>query len=429
MVRRAVITGLGIVSPLGEGVLENWQKIADGESGIKNITFFDTNDYPVKVAGEIHKFNHKKYIDDKFCLELIFRNVKFALSAARMAIEDSELETKKVKPEYFGVITGSGGSGFDGAPFSEDISCGLLKAWDNNFQKFKSRKFGENGQNSVHPLFLLKMLPNNAIYYLSSKYNIKGENYNIVNTYTGGADAIGRAFRCIGRGDADIILAGGYDSLIFPNTIFTFYSLNMASLSQNPNRACRPFDLYRDGLVASEGAGFLVIEELEHAKARNAKIYGEIIGYGNAASAYHLFEPCPLGFGLIRAMERAIENAGISREKIDYINADGIGTIKNDRIESIAVKNVFGRHAYKIPMSSLKGSLGHTGCASGAIETIISLYSLKKGIILPTINYENPDPECNLDYVPNYSRKYKCSTFMAINQGIGGQNSALIING
>jgi 3-oxoacyl-[acyl-carrier-protein] synthase II len=235
--KRVVITAIGIISPLGEGIIENWRRASASESGIKNLTFFDTNDYPVKVGGEVHKFNLKKYISDKRCIKLTFRNVKLGLSAAKMAIEDSKIDTKKINPEHFGVIVGSGGSAFDGTPFMDDLSTGLLRAWDENSQKFISRKFGENGLNSVYPLFLLKILPNNAIYYLSAEYNIKGENYNIINSYTGGADAIGNAFRYIKRGDADVILAGGYDSLILPNTIYGLYSLNMASLSKTPQKS------------------------------------------------------------------------------------------------------------------------------------------------------------------------------------------------
>jgi len=426
MSRRAVITGMGVVSPLGIGKEENWQRLLAGQSGIDRLARLNAEHLPVKIGAEVKNFNPKQFITDRKALRLSFLNVHLGLAAAKFAVEDAALPLDKINPTRFGAVIGSGGGGFDDGPGYEDLNEPILRSWDEEEKTFDSAKFGEQGVPVAHPLFLLKALPNNAFYYISLLYNIQGENNNIISSYTGGSQAIGDAFRAVRRGDADIMIAGGYDSLLTPNTIFSLHTMNLLSAQEDPAAACRPFDRMRDGMVAGEGAGFVLVEELDHAQARGAKIYAEVVGYGNASSAYHIYQPAPDGEGVRRAIQRALEDAQLDAAAVGWVNADGIATQESDRAETCALKKVFGERIARLPVSATKSMTGHLGSASGAIESVYSILALGQGLLPPTINYSHPDPDCDLDLVTGQPREKQIDAALTINQGIGGQCTALM---
>jgi 3-oxoacyl-(acyl-carrier-protein) synthase len=427
MKRRAVITGLGVVSPLGIGKDENWQQLIAGRSGISRLSRLNTTHLPVQVGAEVKNFNAKKFINDRKALKLSFFSVHLALAAAKLAVDDAGIEVDTIDPTRFGAMIGSGGGGFDDGPGFEDLNEPILQSWMEDQKKFDPAKFGEYGLPKAYPLFLLKALPNNAFYYISLFYNIQGENDNIISSYTGGSQAIGDAFRSIRRGDADIMIAGGYDSLITPNTIFSLHSFGLLSPNDVPSEACRPFDLFRDGMIAGEGAGFVIVEEITHAQKRGAQIYAEVIGYGNASSAYHIFNPCPKGEGIERAIIAALKDGLMDPKEVDCINADGISSKESDKAEAYVYKKVFQDAGIKVPVSATKSMTGHLGTASGAVEAVYCILALDRGVLPPTINYRDEDPECRLDLVQNAAKEQKINTALTINQGIGGQSTALIL--
>jgi 3-oxoacyl-[acyl-carrier-protein] synthase II len=424
--KRAVITGMGVVSPIGIGKDENWESLLQGRSGIDRLSRFNPEHLPVSVGAEVKNFKPKNFIKDRKAIRLTFHNVHLALAAAKLAVEDSGLEIEKLNPERFGAIVGSGGGGFDDGPGFEDLNDPILKSWDEENNRFDSSKFGEDGVPSSYPLFLLKALPNNAFYYISLLYNIQGENDNIVSSYTGGSQAIGDAFRSIRRGLADIFIAGGYDSLLTPNTIYSLDSFNLLSKNDDPFTASRPFDRLRDGMVAGEGAGFLVVEELEHAKKRGAKIYAEIVGYGNASSAFHFYTPDPSGSGIINAAKRACEDAQTGPENIEWVCADGISTQESDKAEAQALKTIFRDCKTDVEISAPKSMTGHMGSGSGPAEAVYSIMAVSNGVLPPTIHYDNPDDDCKLNLVGKTPIEKNIETALTINQGIGGQSTALI---
>ena len=426
MDKRAVITGMGVVSPVGIGTQDNWNSLITGVSGIGACTIIPPEHLPVKLVAEVKNFNPKQFIPDRRTVRLTFRNVHLALAAARLAFEDSGLQKGQVPPERFGGIIGSGGGGYDDGPGFEDLNEPILKAWNEEKQTFDSVLFGEVGVPISYPLFLLKALPNNAFYYISLEYNIQGENDNIVSSYTGGAQAIGDAFRAVRRGLADVIIAGGYDSLLTPNTIFSLDSFGLLSKQDDPARASRPFDRDRSGMIAGEGAGFVIVEELEHARRRGATIYAEIVGYGNASSAYHMYKPDPSGKGIVNAVSRALREAGIAPAEIDWICADGTGTPDSDRAEALGLRTVFQDDIAALPVSATKSMTGHMGSGAGAAESIYSIMAMRSGLLPPTINFENPDADCGLNIVAGAAQKLQVDVALNINQGIGGQTTALV---
>lgn len=427
MKRRAVITGLGMVTPLGIGKEENWKKIISGKSGIGEISRFDTKDLSVNIAGEAKDFKASSFIKDRKAIKLSFRSVHLAIAAAKLAVDDAGIKVEEVDPTRFGCFIGSGGGGYEDGPGFPDLIEPLQKSWSEEKKKFDPTKFGANGIASTYPLFLLKTLPNNAFYYISLFYNIQGENDNIIASFTGSSQAIGDAARAIIRGATDIAIAGGYDSLLLPATLFSFNNLKLLSKNPNPTQACRPFDAKRDGMVLSEGTGMVIIEEISYAQERGAPIYAEILGYGNSSSAHHLYQPCPSGSGITLALKKGLKDAEIEPPTIDYINADGIGTTLSDSAETFAIKDVFGSDAYQIPISSSKSMMGHLGTGAGAVELMICTLAMQENILPPTINYETPDPDCDLDYIPNQPRSKEIHTTLSINQGLGGQCTCLII--
>jgi 3-oxoacyl-(acyl-carrier-protein) synthase len=427
MERKAVITGMGMVTPLGIGKEENWKNLISGKSGIGPISRFDPRDLSIDIAGEVKDFKASKLIKYRKAVKLSFHSVHLAVVAAQLAMEDSGIKVEEGDPSRFGCFIGSGGGGYEDGPGFPDLVEPLLKSWSEEKKTFDPVKFGAEGIARTYPLFLLKTLPNNAFYYISLMFNIQGENDNIIASFTGGSQAIGDAARAIKRGATDVALAGGYDSLLLPATMFSFNTLELLSKNPSPAEACRPFDAKRDGMVLGEGAGMVMIEEMSRARKRGATIYAEISGYSSSSSAHHLYRPSPTGNGISVAVKKGLNDAKTNPSAIDYINADGIGTVLGDKAETLALKNVFGSHAHQIPISSTKSMMGHIGTGAGAVELIISALAMRDNILPPTINYETKDPECDLDYIPNQARDKEVTTALSINQGLGGQCACLVI--
>jgi len=407
MRRRVVVTGVGLVTPLGIGIDNVWRSILRGESGISRITRFDASNLETKIAGEVKNFKPEEYINPKD-LKRMDLFIQYALAAAQIAIEDSGIDIKKEIPERVGVVVGTG---LGGLPTLEHYHKVLL----------------EKGPSRISPFFIPMLIANEAPCHISMKYGCKGPNLCVVTACATGAHSIGEAFRIIQYGDADIMIAGGTEANLTPLTIAGFNAMKaLSTRNEFPERASRPFDRERDGFVVAEGAGVLILEELGHAKKRGAKIYAEIVGYGYNSDAYHITAPCPDGEGFIKCMEMAIKDAKINPVDVDYINAHGTSTELNDKVETLAIKKVFGDYAYKVPVSSTKSMIGHLLGAAGAVEAIFTILSIRDNICPPTINYENPDPECDLDYVPNVAREKKIQIAMSNSFGFGGTNSVLI---
>ncbi|AYD41327.1 beta-ketoacyl-[acyl-carrier-protein] synthase II [Clostridium fermenticellae] len=408
MNRRVVITGLGAVTPVGNDADTFWNNIKNGVCGIDFIKSFDTEGFKAKLAAEVKDFNPEDYMEKKEARRLD-RFCQFAIAAAAQAVSDADLDVEKVDKERFGVIVGSGIGGI-GNIESEKI------------------KLIERGPNRVHPLFIPMVISNMAAGNISIKFGAKGPCTNIVTACATGTNCIGEAFRMIKDGISDIMIAGGTEAAITPLTIAGFTSLTALSKSSDPLRASIPFDKERNGFVMGEGSGILILESLEHAKARGAKIYGELVGYGSTCDAYHITSPSPDGEGAARAIEIAIKEANIDPGEVSYINAHGTGTSVNDKFETAAIKRAFGEDiAKKIPISSSKSMIGHLLGAGGAVEGVIALKALYDGFIPPTIGYKVPDEECDLDYVPNKGRKANLEYVMSDSLGFGGHNAVILL--
>ncbi len=406
--KRVVVTGIGIVSPVGIGIREPWENIISGKSGITQITKFPVDDFNSKIAGEVKKFDSEKYLEPKEIRRLdIF--LHYAIAASKIAMEDSGLiGYEKIVPEMFGVIIGSGIGGIKYISDHQD-------------------KLRENGPRRIAPYFIPGAIINMASGIVSIKYNAKGPNSSTVTACATSTHAIGDAFKIIERGDADIMLAGGTEAPITPLGVGGFDVMRALSRrNDEPERASRPFDRDRDGFVIAEGATVLVLESLEHALKRGAKIYAEIVGYGMSGDAYHQTAPPEDGEGAYNSMMKAIKDAEIRIEEVDYINAHGTSTKLNDKTETFAIKRVFGEHSKKLWVSSTKSMTGHMLGAAGSTEAAFTVLALKEGIVPPTINYENPDPECDLDYVPNKAREKKIDVALSNSFGFGGTNATLV---
>jgi 3-oxoacyl-[acyl-carrier-protein] synthase II len=404
--RRVVVTGVGVVSPLGTGNAKNWDALVAGKSGIAPITRFDTTDLPVKIAGEVKDFVAEDFIDKKEIKKMdLF--IQYSLAAAQFAMEDSGLVINEENAERVGVLVGAG---LGGLPAIERYHSALL----------------EGGYKKVSPFFIPMLIINLAPGHISIKYGAKGPNLSSVSACATGTHSIGDAYHMIRRGDADAMIAGGCESTVTPLGIGGFAVMKALSTHEDPTTASRPFDRDRDGFVLSEGAGIVVLEEYEAAKARGAKIYGEVVGYGLSGDAYHLTTPAPGGEGAARCMKMALTTAKINPEQVDYINAHGTSTHFNDLYETLAIKSVFGDHAYKLMVSSTKSMTGHLLGAAGGIEAIFALMAMQNSVVPPTINYDNVDEECNLDYVPNTARDAKVEYALSNSFGFGGTNASLL---
>ena len=401
---------MGVLSPVGIGIGPFWDSLSKGANGIGYISKFNTDDSKVKIGGEIKNFDtgvfpflSKKELNqfDDFAI--------YAIVAADEAIKDAELEEGIEDMDRFGVIIGSGVGGIQ------------------TMEK-QNKRLIERGSRAVSPYFIPMFIPDIAAGLISIKWSIKGPNYSVSSACATATHAIGDALRLIQYGDADVIIAGGTEAGISPLTYAGFSNMKtLSTRNDEPSKASRPFDANRDGFVLSEGAGLLILEESEHAIKRGVRIYGEIIGYGATADAYHITTPSPGGEGAIRAMQRAIQDAGIDCSEIDYINAHGTSTIYNDKNETIAIKEVFGDHSDSLHISSTKSMMGHLLGASGGVEAIASLLAINYQLVPPTINYETPDPDCDLDYTPNLAVEAKLDTTMSNTFGFGGHNAVLVL--
>ncbi|HUT84877.1 MAG TPA: beta-ketoacyl-ACP synthase II [Thermodesulfobacteriota bacterium] len=407
MERRVVVTGLGIISPLGIGIKENWQALCEGRSGIGPITRFDTTEYETKIAGEVKNFDPTSFLDRKEARKMD-PFIHYALASGIMAMEDSHLKIDQSNAERVGVLVGAG---LGGLTTIEKYHSILLK----------------EGPKKISPFFIPMLIVNLAPGQISIFFGAKGPNSSVVTACATGNHSIGEAYKIIQRGDADAMIAGGAESTITPLAIGGFNAMKaLSTRNEEPQKASRPFEKDRDGFVIAEGAGILILEELSHAVKRNATIHAEIIGYGCNADAYHIAAPSPNGEGAARCMEIALHDAGIPCSEVDYINAHGTSTPLNDLAETIAMKTVFKEHTKKLMVSSTKSMTGHLLGASGGVEAVFTILTMKEGIVPPTINYEVPDPECDLDYVPNVARKAKVRVAMSNSFGFGGTNAALV---
>jgi 3-oxoacyl-[acyl-carrier-protein] synthase II len=407
MKKRVVITGTGVVSSAGVGTEQFWSNIKEGRSGIGRIERVDVSDMPTKVAAEIKNFKPEDYIDKKDAKRMD-RFAQYALAAAKMAVEDSKLDIESVPKERLGVIVGTGIGGIETMENQHSI---LL----------------EKGAGRVSPFFAPMMISNMASGLIAIKYGAKGFVECVVTACATSTNTLGDAFKVIQRGDADVIISGGAEATITRLGLAGFCSNKAMTTNDDPTKACRPFDKERDGFIMGEGAGILILEEYEHALKRDADIIAEVVGYGCTNDAYHITAPADGGVGAASCMKIALKDAGLEPGDIDYINAHGTSTGLNDKSETAAIKAVFGDYAYKLPVSSTKSMTGHMLGAAGAVEAIITAYALKDGFLPPTINYNNPDPECDLDYIPNKGRNAKATYALSNSFGFGGHNACLVL--
>lgn len=419
--KRVVITGMGLVTPLGIGVEENWRAMLAGKSGLDYIKLFDASNFPTKIAGEVKSFDLADFVKDADTYAHVGRNVKFAIAAAQMAWEDAGLKQGDFNPARAGVYLGSGEGTLDFDNLVKVI-CGAWKETEVDMSRFM-----ELAMDAFHPLKELEQEPNMPAGHLAAIFGLKGHNSNCLTACAASSQAIGEATKLIQLGEADLILAGGSHSMIHALGLAGFNLLTaLSTQNDEPQKASRPFDLKRDGFILGEGAGMLVLEELGHAKRRGARIYAEVIGYGSTADAFRITDTHPEGRGAIEAMRLALKDARVRIDEVDYINAHGTSTVVNDKIETLAIKQVFGDRAYRIPISSIKSMLGHLIAAAGAVELAVCALAMRDNVVPPTINYTTPDPDCDLDYVPNEAREVQVKVALSNSFGFGGQNVALV---
>lgn len=406
--KRVVITGVGAITPVGTGKEKMWNNIKAGVCGVDTISKFDASEYACQIAAEVKDFEVTDYIDKKEAKRMD-PFVQYAVAAAKMAVEDSGLDMEKENPERVGCFIGSG--------------IGGLTTMCEQHQKLL-----EKGPSKVSPFMIPMMISNMAVGQTSIAFNCKGVNLTAVSACASGTDALGQAFLAIQRGDADIVISGGAEATITPLALAGFSSMKaLSTRNDSPKDACSPFDAERDGFVMGEGAGIIVLEELEHAKQRGAHIIAEFVGYGSSNDAYHMTAPAPDGEGGARCMAAALESAGINPEQVEYINAHGTSTPYNDKYETAAIKTVFGDHAYKLAVSSTKSMTGHMLGAAGGIEGIITALAIEEGVLPPTVNYKNSDPECDLDYVVNAKRDAEINYAVSNSLGFGGHNASIVL--
>jgi 3-oxoacyl-[acyl-carrier-protein] synthase II len=423
--RRVVVTGIGIVAPNGVGRGPFWSACLNGVSGIGPIRTFDASRHPVRVAGEVHDFDPAPYLppDHRKQIKLMGRAAKFGIGAAALAITDSGLEIRREEPDRVGVVMGTGVVPVD----LGELAPMLARACQDG-QFDATRLPGDGRQSPLFPLWLLKHLPNMLAAHISMAFGCQGPNNTVVTACVAGTQAVGEAFRSIAHGDADVMLAGGADSRMDPLMLLAYAALGTLAKGDRPaEELSRPFDRLRDGFVLSEGAAVLVLEEYERAKARNATVYAEVLGFGSSFDAYSATKPDPEGKGGARAIRAALSEARIDATEVGYINAHGTSTRLNDQMETAAVKRVFGAHADRVKMSSIKSMIGHSIGAAGAIEAAALAMSLKEQVVPPTINLTHPDPECDLDYVPNTAQEARVRYGVSTSFGFGGQNGAVVM--
>jgi 3-oxoacyl-[acyl-carrier-protein] synthase II len=407
--RRVVVTGLGMISPLGIGNEATWKGLVEGRSGVGPITKFDASAYAARIAGEVHGFNPEEWIEKKE-VKKSDTFIHYAVAAAQMAVDDAKFDVKNTDGDRLGVIIGSG---IGGLPLIEEMHAKLL----------------ERGPSRISPFFIPGLIVNLAAGHISIRFGAKGPSSAPATACATGAHAIGDAYKVIQRDEADVMFAGGSEAVITPLAVGGFAAMRaLSTRNDEPEKASRPWDLNRDGFVMGEGSGVLLLEEREHALKRGARIYCEITGYGMSSDAFHITSPSEDAGGMMRVMQRALKDSGLHPEQIQYINAHGTSTPVGDRIETKAIKRVFGDYAYKLAVSSTKSMTGHLLGAAGGLESAIAAKVVETGTIPPTINYETPDPECDLDYVPNKARQATVENVMSNSFGFGGTNATLIFS-
>jgi len=408
MDRRVVITGYGVISPIGIGIDDFWNSLASGKSGISKVSSFDASQFSTQICAEVKNFQPEKYIDKKK-IRKMDRFSQLAFATAKIAIEDAKLDIKKEDPFRVGVIVGSGIGGLSTVAAEHKV---LL----------------EKGPRRVSPFMIPMLITNIAAGEIAIAYNIQGPNYSLSSACATSNHTVGDALRLIHYGDADVIIAGGSEAAVTPLGLAGFCSARaLSTRNDDPEHASRPFDKERDGFVMGEGAGIVILESLDHALSRGASIRAELIGYGATNDAYHITAPSPDGKSAARAISNALADGGVKPQEVDYINAHGTSTPLNDKVETLAIKKVFGDYAYKIPVSSNKSMIGHLLGAAGVVELIATILSMEKEMVPPTINYEFPDPECDLDYVPNKARPKKINIALSNSLGFGGHNATLVV--
>ncbi len=421
--RRVVITGMGCITPLGVRVEELWNNLGIGASGVGLTTVFDAAKFPTRISAEVRGWDITHEGEQERDWHFCGRHTKFAAGAALQAMRDAGLAGGLTgDPSRLGVYLGSGEGQQDFDAFTSMMTAAI------EGDTLDVAKFTKLGLETLHPLAEVEQEPNMPACHLAGLFNAHGPNLNCLTACAASSQAIGEAAELVRRGDADVMLSGGAHSMIHPFGVTGFNLLTALSTRNNePTRASRPFDRDRDGFVLGEGAAMVVLEELEHARRRGATIHGELLGYGSTADAYRITDTHPEGRGAASCIRMALADAGIGPEAIDYVNAHGTSTSVNDRVETLAIKNVFGARAYRLPVSSTKSMMGHLIAAAGATELIVCLLAIRDGLLPPTINYEEPDPDCDLDYVPNRAREATCNVALSNSFGFGGQNISLVV--
>ncbi len=405
---RVAITGLGVITAIGAGKNEFFEALRAGKSGIKRVTKFDPSPYPTQVAGQLNGFNFREYINPKWIRRMDLTS-QLAVAAAKMAVKDAKIDLNEEDRDRIGVVVGTAMAG----------QAFILEQHD---------VYREKGPMKINPFTALTCFPDAPASFISIELGLHGPSFSLATACSSALDAVGFAFNAIRKRELDVILMGGAEATVFPQAFSAFCMLRaMSQRNDDPERSCRPFDKGRDGFVLGEGSGMLVLEDMDHAKRRGAHIYGEIVGFGMTCDAYHMTAPEPSGRQAIRAIQIALKDAGIKPSDIDYINAHGTSTPLNDKTETLVIKQVFGEGAYKVPISATKSMIGHLIGAAGAVELVATTLVLENQLVPPTINYEFPDPECDLDYVPNVARKVDVEFALKNSFGFGGKNSALVI--
>jgi len=423
--RRVVVTGVGVINPLGNDIETVWSAIKEGKSGVGYTTVFDASNFPTKISAEIKNWDISSVVDNPDLWKYRGRHTKFAAGAATQAFEASGVGDSIKDPRRLGVYMGSGEGNQDFMSFASMMASALDAEGNLDLVKFT-----QAGLETLNPVVELEQEPNMPVGHIAALFNAQGPNANCLTACAASSQAVGEATEIIRRGEADVMLSGGTHSMIHPFGVTGFNLLTALSTNnENPTAASRPFDRLRDGFVLGEGSAMVVLEEFEHAKARGAHIWGEICGYGSTADAYRVTDIHPEGRGAIGCMRMALDDASVSADQIDYVNAHGTSTTVNDKVETRACREVFGENAMNTPISSTKSMMGHLIAAAGATELIVCLMAIRDNVLPPTINYENPDPLCDLDYIPNVAREAECNLALTNSFGFGGQNISVVVSG
>ena len=424
MRRRVVITGIGMVNPMATNPEAVWTRLKNGESSVDYTTVFDASNFPTKIASEVKGYEVSEFGEDPQDWKFRGRHTQFAAGAAVQAVEDSGFREAVKDPTRFGIYLGSGEGKQDFDSFTTMMVAGI----ESGQGELDMQAFTRSGMENINPVLELEQEPNMPAGHLAAMFDAQGPNANCLTACAASSQAIGEATEIIRRGDADVMLSGGTHSMIHPFGVTGFNLLTaLSTRNDEPTRASRPFDRTRDGFVLGEGGAMIILEELEFAKARGARIYGEVLGYGSTADAWRITDQHPEGRGAIGCMSMAIRDAGIQPGDVQYVNAHGTSTAVNDKVETMACRAVFGEHADRIPVSSTKSMMGHLIAAAGVTEAIVCLMAIRDNVLPPTINYENEDPLCDLDYVPNQARETECNIALNNSFGFGGQNISLIL--